>query len=149
MKTVSTKAQVSKIIRKELKTRNIQAKVSSSSGTLTDCVYIYTNDLSPAAIESLENFVEDYTADSYDALADYHDVKPNPKNLPRVTYIIIQNDLSAETMQRAYEIALETAPELEGYPTNYKEINKKQWLEIDYFMKKVLKNQARIKLFNE
>ena len=52
-------------------------------------------------------------------------------------------------MQRAYEIALETAPELEGYPTNYKEINKKQWLEIDYFMKKVLKNQARIKLFNE
>ena len=149
MKTVSTKAQVSKIIRKELKARNIQAKVSSSSGSLTDCVYIYTNDLSPAAIESLENFVEDYGADSYDALADYHDIKPNPKNLPRVTYIIIQNDLSAETMQRAYEIALETAPELEGYPTNYKEINKKQWLEIDYFMKKVLKNQARIKLFNE
>ena len=149
MKTVSTKAQVSKIIRKELKARNIQAKVSSSSGSLTDCVYIYTTDLSPAAIESLENFVEDYRADSYDALADYHDIKPNPKNLPRVTYIIIQNDLSAETMQRAYEIALETAPELEGYPTNYKEINKKQWLEIDYFMKKVLKNQARIKLFNE
>ena len=149
MKTVSTKAQVSKFIRKELKARNIQAKVSSSSGSLTDCVYIYTNDLSPAAIESLENFVEDYRADSYDALADYHDIKPNPKNLPRVTYIIIQNDLSAETMQRAYEIALETAPELEGYPTNYKEINKKQWLEIDYFMKKVLKNQARIKLFNE
>ena len=149
MKTVSTKAQVSKIIRKELKARNIQAKVSSSSGSLTDCVYIYTNDLSPAAVESLENFVEDYRADSYDALADYHDIKPNPKNLPRVTYIIIQNDLSAETMQRAYEIALETAPELEGYPTNYKEINKKQWLEIDYFMKKVLKNQARIKLFNE
>ena len=149
MKTLSTKAQVSKIIRKELKARNISAKVSSSSGTLTDCVYIYTNDLSPAAIESLENFVEDYRADSYDALADYHDVKHNPKNLPRVTYIIIQNDLSAETMQRAYEIALEIAPELEGYPANYREINKKQWLEIDYFMKKVLKNQARIKLFNE
>lgn len=149
MKTVSTKAQVSKIIRKELKARNIQAKVSSSSGMLTDCVYIYTNDLSPAAIESLENFVEDYRADSYDALADYHDVKPNPQNLPRVTYIIIQNELSAETMQRAYEIALEIAPELEGYPANYKEINKTQWLEIDYFMKKVLSNKARIQLFNE
>ena len=149
MKTVSTKAQVSKIIRKELKARNISAKVSSSSGMLTDCVYIYTNDLSPATIESLENFVEDYRADSYDALADYHDVKPNPKNLPRVTYIIIQNDLSAETMQRAYEIALEIAPELENYPSIYKEMNGEQWHEINYFMKKVLKNQARIKLFNE
>ena len=149
MKTVSTKAQVSKIIRKELKARNIQAKVSSSSGSLTDCVYIYTNDLSPAAIESLENFVEDYRADSYDALADYHDVKPNPKNLPRVTYIIIKNELSAETMQRAYEIALEIAPELQGYPLDYKAINGKQWHEINFFMQKVLKNQARIKLFNE
>lgn len=44
-------------------------------------------------------------------------------------------------MQRAYEIALEIAPELENYPSIYKEMNGEQWHEINYFMKKVLKTK--------
>lgn len=148
MSNLSTHAQVAKIIRKELKARNIVAKVKSSNSSLHTCIYIYTNDLSPATIESLQKFVDDYESDSYDSLADYHGVKSNPKKLPRVTYINIQNSLSDETMQRAYEIALKIAPELKGYPTDYKSINGKQRHEIDYFMQKVLRNNARIKLFN-
>lgn len=58
--TISSHAAAAKAIRTELKDHNVQARVTSSSASMTTSVDVYLTDLPPHTIKAIKEFAEPY-----------------------------------------------------------------------------------------
>ena len=120
---ISEHAAAAKEIRKELKKHGIPAKVRANSYSMGSSVYVDLYDALPATVEKVREFADRYQYGSFDGMEDiYNHDNVNP-DLPQVKHVIVQNDISEELNQSAWDYVRENFDGFDGAPVEYGELS--------------------------
>lgn len=115
-KIPSRQAAVASLIRKELRARGINAKVTSRSFAGGDDVNVKIfQDLTPTAFADVKKFCESFEEGRFDGMNDIYEYYSDRGNSPSVEYVIIEMHYSDELKKEAegYVDHIDGIPEYE------------------------------------
>lgn len=105
--TISSHAAAAKAIRTELKKHNVNARVKSSSASMTSSVDVYLQDLPPHTVEAIKEFANPYGYENYGY---------NRAGLPQARFVFINLRFSDELRQAAWTELRNRLQGMDQYP---------------------------------
>ena len=103
-RTLNPAAQVSKIIRAELKAAGIPATVRSKSYSMGNSVTVtLTDDPMPATVKAVTQELRKYQLGRFDAMTDMYEDSNRRTDIPQTKYLTINVEYSDELYQRAWD----------------------------------------------
>lgn len=103
IKQISEHAAAAKMIRAELKSHGINAKVKASSSSMTSSVNVTLIDCPPWIHDKVAKRVRDFEYGSFDGMTDMYVYSSN-SDLPQVRYTFVSFDFSDELKQQALDV---------------------------------------------
>lgn len=117
--TTSTHAAAAKMIRAELKKHGISATVRSKSYAGGDSITIGLINELPATVAAVKAFAGRFEMGHFDGMRDIYEYSNRNSDLPQVKFVFVQNDLTNEVRQAAWEYVKATWGGMEGAPASF------------------------------
>ena len=118
----SEQAQVASIIRKALKAHGIKCSVKSSSFSMGDKVSVKVFDQLPATLALIESEFAKFKYGSFDGMTDCYEMTNCRDDIPQTKFLSINNEISKELKQQAWDWTRATFSGLEDSPAAYTEL---------------------------
>ncbi len=115
----SEKAKAAAMIRKELKANGVKGTVKCGKGESS--IYVTLVDALPATEELVRQYVSDFEEGYFNGMTDCYEYNNLNPELPQVRFVFVDNDVSDERIQSAWEWAKERFADLEGAPEKYED----------------------------
>lgn len=120
MKTEAAKAAA--LIRKELKAAGIKARVTSKNYSGGNSINVNLNNELPATARAIEShLVARYQQGHFDGMTDMYEISNSNSDLPQVKFVFVNNDLSDEIRQAAWDYVKSHWGDMEGAPESWKD----------------------------
>jgi len=103
MKQQSDHAAAAKMIRNHLKTLGIACKVRSDSYSGGSSIRIQIFDQSPEVCATVRQYADQFKYGDFDGMTDSYNYRQDRNNLPKVSYVFTDNEISPELKQAAWD----------------------------------------------
>lgn len=115
----SSQAQVAALIKKSLKAHGIKCKVKSSSFSMGDSVDVTVWDQLPATMALIESEFAKYQYGKFNGMEDIYEYSNDREDIPQTKYLHINNKVSAEIKQAAWDWTRANFGGFEKSPEDY------------------------------
>jgi hypothetical protein len=127
-KAKSNHAQVAAALKKFAKANGLVASAKSQSYSGGSSVSLYVTDVRPAMFATLEQEGERYVYGHFDGMQDLYEYKKDREDLPMVSYVFVENEISDALRQQIWEFAVQyygfdDAPASVKDASNYRDKN--------------------------
>lgn len=120
MKAQSQHAAVAKLCKAYLKNKGIKCRATSDSGGNSVNVVVY--DQNPEAMKLIRAELGKYKMGHFNSMEDIYEYT-NRQEGPQIQYLFIENNLSPELRQRAWDYLRANAAGADAHPENIDDVN--------------------------
>lgn len=120
-KQISEHAHAAKLIRAELKKNGIKARVRASSYSGGSSVNVYLNDELPATRKAVAEYCDQFQMGDFDGMTDLYKYRSGNSDLPQVKFVFVENRISQEIYQAAWDYVRSHWGDMEGAPEDYED----------------------------
>jgi len=124
--TTSTHAAAAKAIRTELKKNGIKAKVRSSSFSMGNSVNVTVYNQLPQAMKEIEAFCNRFQYGHFNGMEDIYEYSNRNEDLPQVKFVSVNNEISEDLYQAAWDWMKEIYADMENAPESHKDADQQQ-----------------------
>ena len=120
-KYMSEHARAAKMIRQELKKNGIKARVNASSYAGGSSIRVVLSNEIPAVVDAVKSYVGDYQMGHFNGMEDIYEYSNNNKSLPQVKFVFVENSLSDDIRQAAWDYVKANWGDMEAAPESYED----------------------------
>jgi hypothetical protein len=114
-------AQVAKLIRQQLKTNGIPARVTSENYSMGNSVRVaLLNDPLPATVDAVKRETAKYQAGHFDGMQDLYEYSNRRDDIPQTKFLFVEAEYTAEIRQDVWDWLRERFAGFEGAPASYR-----------------------------
>ena len=123
MRELTQAAKVAKILRQELKKRGIKCRATSKNFSMGDSVNVTVYNQPPGVVKELKKNFDCYEYGTFDAMTDCQGTKNRDFDGPQTKYLHINNDISDEVKQKAWDFMRPYYKGADELPEKYDELH--------------------------
>lgn len=121
-KQLTPAAQVAKLCKQYLKARGIPARVTSKNYSMGNSVRVYVTNLPPTLRKEIEAEFAKYQYGHFDGMTDCYEYSNNRDDIPQTKFLFVENDLTDDLRQAAWEFLRNRMHGYDAFPANYDEM---------------------------
>ena len=101
--TMSNHAAAAKQIRAFVKKLGLKASVRGEAASMTDSVRVVLKNATPAQIQKVKDFANQYQYGHFDGMTDYYEYSNSREDIPQVKFVFVRSDYSDDMKQKALD----------------------------------------------